>query len=82
MARGWESKSIEAQQDDAARAKAPGGRRPTAEERERAAARRTLELARAKVREDLRRATTRAHREMLQRALEDLDRQLRVGESG
>ena len=32
MARGWESKSIEAQQDEASRAKEPPGRPPTPEE--------------------------------------------------
>ncbi len=73
MARGWESKSIETQQEEAARAKGRGGRIPTVEEREAASARRTLELARAKVAADLGRATTGAHREMLQRTLEDLD---------
>jgi hypothetical protein len=49
---------------------------PTAEERAAATARRTLELSRAKVEGDLRRATTEAHREMLRRALADLDRRL------
>ena len=76
MARGWESKSIETQQDEAARGKAAGGRSLTAEQREASARRKTLELARAKVQADLRRATTAAHREMLLRALEDLDRQI------
>ena len=78
MARGWESKAIETQQEEAARVK-PGGRPPSAEERAAATARRTLELARAKVEGDLRRARTEAHREMLRRALEDIDRQLTPG---
>ncbi len=72
MARGWESKSIESQQDEAranrARRDAPG---PAQDPR-----RRTLELARARVAADLERATLAAHREMLQRALADLDNQL------
>jgi hypothetical protein len=77
MARGWESKAIETQQEESVRAKARAGRTLTAEERAAAAVRGTLELARAKVQGDLRRASSDAHREMLQRALEDLDRQLR-----
>lgn len=76
MARGWESKSIETQQEEAARASRSGGRDATPAEREAAAARRTLELARARVESDLRRARTPAHREMLQRALDDLERRL------
>jgi hypothetical protein len=76
MARGWESKAVETQQEEATRGKARRGRMPTAEERAAATARRTLELSRAKVEGDLRRATTEAHREMLRRALADLDRRL------
>lgn len=76
MARGWESKSIEAQQEEAARAKGLRLREPTPAEREAAARRRTLELARAQVESELRGARTPAHREMLHRALRNLDRQL------
>jgi len=82
MARGWESKSIETQQEEAARPKGDGGRAPTSEEREAATRRETLELARAKVRQDLGRAKTAAHREMLQRALDDLETQLATSRGG
>jgi hypothetical protein len=82
MARGWESKSIESQQEEAARSRAGGGRTPSAEERQAATARETLELVRAKCEGDLRRARSDAHREMLRRALEDLDRQLKNPGSG
>jgi hypothetical protein len=72
MARGWESKSIESQQADAAtdRAKqaAPSPEAIAAESR-----RRDLALSRARVTADLERATAPAHRQMLERALADLD---------
>lgn len=82
MARGWESKAIETQQDEASRGTARGGPARSAGEREAATARRTLELARAKIEADLRHARVEAHRAMLRRALEDLDRQLRNPASG
>lgn len=76
MARGWESKSIEAQQEEAARGKSTA--RPlTEEERSRAERRRTLELARTRFANDLSRATVAAHRHMLQQTLEAIDTQLR-----
>jgi hypothetical protein len=71
MARGWESKAIESQQDDARGAKGGGGRKPPID-----AARRTLELTRARVLADLERATQPAHRRMLEQALADLDAKL------
>jgi len=80
MARGWESKSIESQQEEAA-ARQRGGQRPlTPDEIERRTRRRTLELARARAASDLARARTASHREMLERALASLDEQL--GSSG
>jgi len=75
MARGWESKSIEAQQDEAAREKRA---RPalTAEQREIAARRRTLELTRSRAVADLERATAPQHRRMLEQAIAAIDDQL------
>ena len=73
MARGWESKSVEAQQDEASRAKGPQTRPPTPEERERIQQRQTIELARRKAVDDLQRAKTPAHRRQLERAITDLD---------
>jgi hypothetical protein len=75
MARGWESKSVESQQADAAAdrsRKAP----LTSEARAVEAQRRELSLARARVAADLERATIAAHRQMLERALADLDTRL------
>jgi hypothetical protein len=76
MARGWESKAIEAQQEDATQSRRASGREPSAAEQAEGARRHTLELARARAVADLSRATTPAHREMLERAIADLDRQL------
>jgi hypothetical protein len=78
MARGWESKSIEAQQEDAMREK-PTAQRLTPEERDRRARRGTLALARARAAADLARASTPAHRGMLEQALAAIDRQLQDG---
>lgn len=75
MARGWESKSIEAQQEEAAR-----GRQHrvtlTPEQQMRLERRRTLELARSRAQADLARATAPAHRRMLEQAIAALDAQL------
>jgi hypothetical protein len=72
MARGWESKSIESQQADAAadrvKKAAPSPEAIAAESQ-----RRELALARARVAANLERATAPAHRQMLERALADLD---------
>jgi hypothetical protein len=72
MARGWESKSIESQQADAA---ADRGIKKalTPEVAAREAQRRELNLSRSRVVADLARATAPAHRQMLERALADLD---------
>jgi hypothetical protein len=76
MARGWESKSIESQQADAA---ADRGRKAalTPEALAMEARRRELNLARSRVVADLERATAPAHRQMLERALADLDAKIR-----
>jgi hypothetical protein len=75
MARGWESKSVEAQQD-AATAPKTLGPALTREETERKAARATLMLARTRALADLQRACAPAHRAMLEQAVADLDQRL------
>jgi len=73
VARGFDSKAVESQQDDLRAAR----------EQRRAAvtppdpARMAMELARARVAADLAQATQPAHRQMLEAALADLDRSLR-----
>jgi hypothetical protein len=76
MARGWESKSVEAQQADREQGDT---RQPTPvspEARARMARRRTVELALARAKADLEVATRPGHRAMLTRAIETLERQL------
>jgi hypothetical protein len=75
MARGWESKAVEAQQADAATL-TPVGRRISADEAARRAHLTTLTLARRRTEADLRSAVASAHRSMLERAIEDLDRKI------
>jgi hypothetical protein len=76
MARGFESKDVEFQQAESQRDK-PRGRVLTAEERDRDARRRTLELALARAQADLAAARSPAHRQMLQQAIEALTEQLK-----
>jgi hypothetical protein len=75
MARGWESKAIEAQQD-AADSRTPAGPPIAREEADRRSQLATLTLARARVEADLQVATADAHRDMLERAIADLDRRI------
>ena len=77
MARGFESKNVEFQQEEAARQRTL---KPalSVEEKARATQRASLELARARAAEDLRRATVPAHRRMLEQAIAALDAQLEI----
>ena len=80
MARGWESKAIESQQDEAARQRERTDHRSDTQ-RAADARRHDLALTRARVVTDLERATHPEHREMLTRALDALDLQIRATES-
>ncbi len=75
MARGFDSKFIEAQQDEATRDKKLNPAL-TPEQREIASKRAALELSRSRARADLSRATAPAHRKMLEDALAALEAQL------
>lgn len=72
MARGFESKAVEAQQQEATERRAL---RPamTPQDAQRAAERGTLMLARTRALSDLQRACAPAHRAMLEQAIRDLD---------
>jgi hypothetical protein len=69
MARGWESKSIEGQQDEARRNREPGGPREASATDQR----RSLELARARMTALAAAARTEEQRRALQEAVADLD---------
>jgi hypothetical protein len=76
MARGWESKSVEQQQEEAATAKSRGSSL-TREEMAREKSRQGLLLSRQRVLQQLEAASNPRHRQMLESALADLDAQLR-----
>lgn len=78
MARGWESKSVEAQQEERGARKAAGHilQELSPFERERRAKVESLKLSRARTLEQLERAASPAHRAMLKRTLVALEREL------
>jgi hypothetical protein len=75
MARGFDSKFVEAQQEEAARDRVL---RPetTPDQRARESRRQALQMSRTRVEGDLSRATAPAHRRMLEQAISALDEQL------
>jgi hypothetical protein len=81
MARGWESKAVEAQQDAAADRGAKVAK-INVEDKARRAERATLSLARTRAVADLQTACAAAHRSMLEQAIADLDRQIAALDRG
>jgi hypothetical protein len=75
MARGWESKSVEAQQEAAADTRVKPAPISAAESARRAE-HATLSLARIRALADLQHACAAAHRAMLEQAIADLDKRL------
>ena len=75
MARGFDSKFVEAQQEEATRDRKVGPLL-TPEQRETLTKRRALEMSRARAVADLSRATSTAHKHMLGQAISALDEQL------
>jgi len=75
MARGFESKMVEFQQEEAARGRS-AARTLTPDEQARQTRRQGLELARSRAAADLARATAPAHRRMLEQAIAALEKQL------
>jgi len=76
VARGWESKSVEQQQEEATSEPARKRELLTPEQVERRRRRATLELSRKRILHELDAATNPRHREMLAAALADLDAQI------
>jgi hypothetical protein len=75
MARGFESKDVEYQQAEAERGSSTG-QGMTAAERDVQTRRRTVQLALARARADLKAARTDAHKRMLAAAIATLEQQL------
>jgi len=77
MARGWESKSVEAQIESAAgQKKTPGKPELTAEQVETLRARESLELSRIRVQRELETSANPRYQVILRKALVDLDAKL------
>ena len=77
MARGWESKSVEAQQSEAAEKPKVARPKLTPEAAARARERETLRLARQRVLHQLESSANPRHRDLLQGELADLDKKLK-----
>jgi hypothetical protein len=77
MARGFESKQVESQQEEAARGRTPKGPALSPEQRTALEKRSALELSRSRAVNDLSRATAPAHRVMLEQAIAAIDAELR-----
>ena len=76
MARGWESKSVEQQQDAMSERSKPARPALSPEQRERDRKRQGLLLSRSHLSRQLEAATNPRHRQMLTDAIAELDRQL------
>jgi hypothetical protein len=77
LARGWESKSVESQQEESFRESAQRElQHLSPEERARQERLASLELSRARTLDQLERATSAAHRAMLKRTLLALERDI------
>jgi hypothetical protein len=77
LARGWESKSVESQQEESFReSEQRDFQQLSPEERERRERLASLELSRARTLDQLERATGAAHRAMLKRTLLALERDI------
>ena len=76
MARGWESKSVEQQQEEAISERARKKEPLTSEQIGRRRRLATLELSRKRILHQLEAATNLEHRRMLEAALADVDAQI------
>ena len=81
MARGWESKSVEAQQAEAAESRTTPKRRLSFEQANQLHQIDGLQLSRRRVLHQLETVQNPRHREMLKQALADLDLQIKALES-
>ena len=76
MARGWESKSVEAQIEEKEKAIAKPVKTSTPDQVQHIIEKRTLELARAKVAHELASSQNPRYSQMLQQSLSDLDKKI------
>lgn len=78
MARGWESKNVEDQQEQAKMGTSGTKMQIDPQEQERNRKKRGLELAISKINSDIANARDERHKQMLESAKADLGRQLRA----
>lgn len=78
VARGWESKAIESQQEAAAASRSVGTPSAKPNDPGRRAAHATLMLARTRALADLQSACAPAHRAMLEQAIAELDQRIKL----
>ncbi len=76
MARGWESKSVEAQQEDAASEQSLKRPRLTREQADRLREKESLQLSLRNVLKQLESSSNSQRRDMLERAKSDLERKI------
>jgi hypothetical protein len=76
MARGWESKSVEQQQEDMAELRKPTGAPVSPDEQQCHRKREGLLLSRGRLTQQLQAASHPRYRQMLEQAIAELDRQL------
>jgi hypothetical protein len=76
MARGWESKSVEAQIEDKANFTASTVKTRTPDQVQQIIEKRNLELARAKVTHELESSQNPRYSQMLRQSLSDLDKKI------
>jgi hypothetical protein len=77
MARGWESKSIEGQQAEAAEPSHISGRKISPEEAARLRDRENLRLARQRILQQIEASRNSQHKKLLEMGLAELDERLR-----
>jgi hypothetical protein len=80
MARGWESKSVESQQEESVSESEHKVGQPSAEELAAQKRHTDLVLMRKKLEHDLAAASNPRHREMLETGIADLERRIKAGE--
>jgi hypothetical protein len=81
VARGWESKSIEAQQSEAAEKSSSPRTKLTREQAERVREKENLRLARQRILQQFESSSNPRHRKLLETTLAELDGRLRKLES-
>jgi hypothetical protein len=80
MARGWESKSVEAQIEEKFTSSNQNSEKPVShEEAHRKSRRANLQLSRQRILQELESSTNERYSEMLNRSLKELDGQLKSG---